>query len=746
MILGTAPYMSPEQARGKAVDRRTDIWSFGCVLYECLTGRQLFAGETVSDTIAKILEREPDWSALPPQTPARARELLLHCLDKDAKKRLRDIGDARLQIEEALVDMRSSGRLGAAEKPRRLVGRSAFTPAALVAGAALGAIVGVALWNGVGPGAAQRKRADVLKVATHLSVALPSDMRFDVVEMLQDGSALVALGGSRSNEGSTEEPQKAVYIRRLDGYGIKPLAGTEGAVGFVPSRDSRWIYFLAPATRGSAKIKLSRVPVDGSAPPNVLTDWQDDWNGVVALRNGDLGVMVDQGLRFVRVPAAGGDPAAPITVNAGSYRGTLTPTDVLPGDRGILLNGISYGSKGWYYRIGLLDPKTGKVRFLLDDGGNAVYSPTGHLLFARGDALLAAPFDLGRLALTGPAVPIMNGLLTRLSVEPALFDLADNGTLMFRPGGILMAEHRLAIADPSGVVKPWLDERRAFNQIPRLSRDGRRFTTTITNAQGIDEVWLSEFDHPALRRVVAVADADCDNGPMTPDGQAFTFSRNGRDAQDGVYLQRVDGAVPPRRIVTPASASSAVQPSAWSPDGSAFLSTEVVDGRAHLRIQRGLLESEAPVAPKPLIPNFLDSFLAAFSPDGQRIAFASNESGRTEVWVCAFHADGTVGDPVRVSNGGGAAPNWSPDGKRVLYVAPPSRLMSVPVTGGSDITAGAPVEFLDLEKLDFVSSTLLPDGRLLGILASPQERNEVTGENLVLGFFDELKHTIAAAR
>jgi len=742
VILGTAGYMSPEQARGKAVDRRTDIWSFGCVLYECLTGRQLFAGETVSDTIAKILEREPDWSVLPAQTPARARELLRRCLEKDAKKRLRDMGDARIELEEALSEIQSGSRLAAAaaeEKKRSRPTTPVFTLRTLGSGLVAGAILGVILWNTLGPGAGLERKAKAFSLATRLSVALPREIRFDFARLSPDGSMLICLGRPRKAVGSTDQAEPMLYTRKLNSFEAKPLVGTEGAVGFVPSRDSRYVCFIVPASRGSAKLKLSKMPLDGSTPPIALTDWKDNWGGVVSLYSGDLVVVVDQGTSYVRVSASGGEPSAPIKMDAGAFRGRLFPTGVLPGDKGILLNGISYGSRGWYYQIGLMNPKTGKVRFLLDDGGNAVYAPTGHLLFARGDVLLAAPFDPGRQALTGPPAPILSGLLTFYTVQPGNFTLADNGTLAHRPGGAVLSERQLVFMDPNGVVKPWGAEQRPYAGDPVLSKDGHRFAIVISNAQGIDECWVSEVDRPALRRVVAIPDADCDVGAMTPDGQWLAYRRTGRDEKDGIYLQRTDGQGEPRLVLKDPSPSQPLGPAAWAPDGSALLIGVTVDGRGHLRILPSPLASEAAVESKPLISGFVDEYDGTFSPDGKLLAFTSNESGKSEVYVCAYHPDGTASDPVRASIGGGHNPHWTPGGKSLLYVADPGRLMSVSIATVPAITAGAPVQTINLEQVLVNAFSVLPDGRMLGIQTSDLERNEVTSVNVVLNLFDDLK-------
>jgi eukaryotic-like serine/threonine-protein kinase len=463
------------------------------------------------------------------------------------------------------------------------------------------------------------------------------------------------------------------------------------------------------------------------------------------LHNGDILVTLDQGTSYLRLPAGGGEPGAPQKVDAGDYRGTLVPISVLPEDRGVLMNGVSYGARGWYYSIALLDPASGKVRFLLDDGGSAVYARTGHLLFTRGDVLLAAPFDLGTLSLTGSPVPIMNGLWTRFVVEPARFFLGDNGTLYFRPGGAVLSERRLATVDADGNVTPWTEERQAYAQQIALSRDGRRFAVTITNGRGLDEIWVSDFDRPALRRTITVPDADCHVSAMSPDGQMVAFTRTGRDDKDGIYVQRADGQGEARRVLTPPSRTFNLSVYEWSPDGSAFLSGVLIEGRLHIRVQKNVLAPGAPPEPKRLIAGFVDDFSPSFSPDGRMMAFASNESGRTEVYVGAYGADGSLSDPVRVSSGGGNLPNWMPDGKHLLYVAPPRRLMSVPIHAGGSITSGPPTQVADLDRLRIVEPSVLPDGRLFGVLTSDMERNEVTEGRLVINFFDLLERRMAGA-
>ncbi len=435
VILGTAAYMSPEQARGKPVDKRTDIWSFGCILYECLTGEQLFSGETISDTIARILEREPNWSALPAATPATVRHLLQRCLEKDPKKRLRDIGDARLELEEALASRSSGAKLAAAPAgvPAAPAGARGIPWWTVVIGAAIGAVLALILWN-IGSGARHGSRAGT--GVAHLSVGLPAQIRFPLIQfgpqnadLTPDGSALILVGEPRNTSGS-EDATPMVYVRRLDSYEVRALPGTEGALGVIPSTDSRWLYFIAPLMRGATKNKIAKVPLDGSSPPVTLTDWQDNWVNPVALHDGDLLVMADQGASFVRLPTNGGSPKPPVKIEAGNLRGTLFFQRALPRDKGVLVEAVSYGSRGWMHSVGVLDPRTAKAKILIEDGGSATYSPTGHLLFARGSALLAASFDLNRLQVKSAPSANFSGLLTGYSFLPGWFRMGENGTLV----------------------------------------------------------------------------------------------------------------------------------------------------------------------------------------------------------------------------------------------------------------------------------------------------------------------------
>ncbi|HEY3217442.1 MAG TPA: protein kinase [Candidatus Eisenbacteria bacterium] len=730
IILGTAAYMSPEQARGKALDKRTDIWSFGCVLYECLTGRQPFQGETISDLIARILEREPEWSALPGPTPTQVRELVHRCLEKDAKKRLRDIGDARIELEEVLARRTESGRIPAgprAEAAQRNTARVAIA-AALVA-----LVAGAALWAWLGP--AGRGRRGVNRVA----VDFPPQLRILSAYFDLDGASLVCFGAPRAQDGE-EEPPVRLYVRRLDSYEMKPLPGTEGVQTFGRSPDGKWVIFVAPVAIGAPKLRLTRVALDGSSPATAIGSWKSSWNSLIVLRNGDLVTLADQGRSLARLHADGSPAGPPLPLLTGGLRGQLTLGDLLPGDRAVFVKSVSYGARGWFSSIGVADLKTGRVKFLAEDAGSPRYSRTGHLVFSRGDVLLAAPFDLGHLEIHGTPAAIVDGLLTDVALVPARFDLARNGALLYRPGGLAGERRRLAIVDANGNLQPFLPERRPYGS-PSIARHGNRFAVGVTNADGLDEVWISDLARPELRRLVATPEADCTSPVISPDGARVAFERRGRSEQDGLYLADTEGRRPPWRIATPESAGVRYQSGSWAPDGSALMvERRGPDGTADIVRVRAAVPGESLAKPEPILATPYNETSPWFSANGRWITYTSDETGRNEVYVCPLGPDGRLaGRGLRVSREGGYGSQWDPDGRRVTYAyAMPSRLISVPIRLEPALAVGEPSVSLDWQKLRISNADMLPDGRFLAVIKGEDEKDEMASVNLVLNWTDEL--------
>jgi eukaryotic-like serine/threonine-protein kinase len=737
VILGTAAYMAPEQARGKAVDKRADIWAYGCLLFEMLSGRRPFDGETISDTLAAVLARDPDWSLLPATTPSTVRHLVTRCLEKDPKRRLRDVGDARLELEEMLADRTASGRvrtvpLDPAPSLRPTLPRWA-----------IGAMVGCVALGALGGALVVPRREAPSRGVVRLDLALPHDLRIEEYRVSPDGTMVAAIGAPRVAPG-TAAPPRRIFLRRLDTGTMTALAGTDGATGFGFAPDSRAIGTTVPATLGSPQRNLIYVPIDGASPPYTLCPFNPRWSAIGGLSDGGSVVLQD-GTDLVRVSSAG-TVEPPVKVDLAGERGTISfARYALPGDGAILLEAIAYGTKGWYYRIGVLDLKTARVRFLFDDGGNPAYSRTGHIVFTRGDTLLAVPFDAKSLTLKGTPVALANGLYTEYGFVPARFELSNEGVLVHESGGRVAEGRRLGVIDDAGNVTP-ISDARAFQAVYADPSGGQRFVATITNGQGIDELHAGRLGEEGLRRVFAVPDADVFTPTIAPDGRTVVFGRHGRNAEDGVYVVDLDGTAAPRRI--------AVLP---PDDIRTTVESVLPDASGVIVMRRGpdqngdlyLLTIPAAGAPlgewKPIVTGPGDESSADLSPDGRSIAYVSDESGRDEVYVASFGPGGTVGRPVRVTRTGVAYMTWSPDGRSIRYRTG-GRAMEVPVATLPSSSIGNPRDLFDAEAKNVRMHNFFADGRELVLIRGENETDDIRRLSIVLGFSDDLVKKMAAAR
>jgi serine/threonine-protein kinase len=742
VVLGTAAYMSPEQARGKAVDKRADIWAFGCVFYEMLTGHRAFDGETVSDTLASVLARDADWSALPPTTTPKVRELLQRCLEKDPKRRMRDIGDARIELEEVLATRTPSGRVriaAAADVVSTQKPAPRWLPGALLLGGALAGLL-------IGSFIARRAPTAVGMGLVRLDLDVPADVRFFQFAVSPDGSAIGALGVPRVAPGEPDPPTR-VYVRRLDSGTMGVVPGTEGSQGFVFSSDGRSVITGTPATMGSTQRNLVRVPIDGRTPPFTLAPANPRWTTGCALNGGGF-VTLQDGTSLVSIPGNGAGPSAPVKVDLAGERGTIAFSGVaLPGDNAILLSAIAYGARGWYYRTGVLDLKTAKVTFLFDDGGNPVYSPTGHIVFSRGDTLLAVPFDPAAMKLTGSPVPLANGLQTQYGFQPAFFDLSKDGVLVYTAGGRTAEGRRLGVVDAGGNLTPISDERHAYQRARANSADGRRFVATITNGQGIDELWVGEFDRPGLRRVLAIPDADLFTPLLSRDGRTVVFGRRGHNAEDGIYMKGLDDSSPVRRIAS--LPTDDIQTSLWSyvPDGSGVVVGRVgADQKGDIGFVSIPATGDTLSELKPILAGPGDENAGRVSPDGRFIAFASDESGRAEVYIAPFRGGTPISDALRVTRSSGANPFWSADGRTLRFVNPSGQVMSLPVATSPTLSVGSPSLVFDGKKLNVFVDDILPDGRQFVIMRGEEESDEIRRLAVVLNFDRELVEKMKSAK
>lgn len=751
IILGTAPYLSPEQARGKVVDRRTDIWSWGCVLYECLTGKRAFDGETVSDTVARILEREPDWSALPKATPARVVELLHRSLEKDPRRRLRDMGEARLALEEVRAGGVGSSStviatgMGAAAvpAPRRTWFDRIPSGVMLAIGLLLGGALSLRLaghpapWESGTSGGGSAVHGPV-----HLSVWIPSDLHAIDAQITADGRTIVMQAVRKAREGSGTEPRPMLYTRRLDQRNFEPVRGSEGAQGFILSPDGHWISFVAPISDRSTRSRVFVVATDGSVPPAPIHDAETNiTQGVVWLDSGDYLGGLSGGQGYVRVARKDGAVSPPHPFNAAGFNGQFSLQIPLPNDRGVLLKSIFYQNGVYHEGIGVLDLKSGTSKNIVEDGASPRYSPTGHLLFTRGATILAAPFDLDRLALTGEPIAILGGLRSNgFSWGGADFKLSPNGTLLYALGSATPTQRHPIVIDRSGSVSPWSDEHEAFKTDISASPDGTHIATIVASSEGLDEIWISRHGVTSSQKLVGIPGSDCDSPRWSRDGKWVAFMRYSQSKEDGVYLLPASGGDSPRALALVTTPGDVILPLSWFPDGSRILCMRQRAGKHDLVTIKVGPPGSAPSELKPLLTGSSDYPEGDLSSDGHLLVYVSNETGSKEASVRELQSDGSLGPPLQISLHGALFAFWGWSGTKATFTTPDRKICEASITTKPSLASTQPTQLWDLEALKVASNLLdlLPDRRVVAIQKGDEE-DDLTHFDITLNFFDELK-------
>jgi eukaryotic-like serine/threonine-protein kinase len=617
VILGTAAYMSPEQARGKPVDKRADIWAFACVLYEMLAGTPAFGGETVTETLARVLEREPDWTRLPPGTPEGIRRLLRRCLQKDRPRRLHDIGDARIEIDEE----QDNPRPGRSERQRK-PGRTQWLWAS-----ALVVISAIAL-------------AELVWILQPSPIA--PEMRVEVTTPPTTDPVSLAISpdGQRIAFVARDEGRSRLWLRELNAVTARPLAWTDSAYYPFWSPDSRSIGFFADG-------KLKRMDIDAGSV-QVLADatagrggaWTTDGTILFAPQAGPI----------FRIPASGGER---VQVTKRSQRFPL----LLPDEQHF----VYYQARGVY--VAELDGSD--PRHLVDADAMAAHT-AGHLFFVRQRTLFAQALDSARLRLTGSPVALADDVAVDLTVAIAALSASAAGPIAYRTGS--RGQRQLAWFDRAGQEIQRVggaDETATWG--PALSPDERRVAVTRT-VDGNEDVWLVDVGRGAIQRFTSNTAAEL-NPIWAPDSSQIVF-RSERDTGAGLYRKGTSGAGTEELILRP---ELPAQPTDWSRDGR-FLLYRTQDATTRYDVWALALDGDG--KPFPVVQTTFDERDGQFSPDGKWVAYESNESGRFEIYVQPFPGPGTKWP---ISTSGGAQARWSRDGKELFYVALDERLMAVPV-------------------------------------------------------------------
>ena len=667
VILGTAAYMSPEQARGKTVDKRTDIWAFGCVLFEMLSGRRPFDGETTSDVIAAIIERSPDWSKLPASLPAHARRVIERCLEKDPKRRARDIGDVRVALDEsaALAPTLSRGSL-------LLAG-----VAALVLIAAIAAVARR-------PGRASSPESTVVLTllpepastfAAGTAAPAPSP----------DGRSLAFIASDRDGKSS-------VWVRPLDSGNATRLAGTEGANGEVFwSPDSRNIGFVADG-------KLKRIAATGGPATSLATitggnlgaTWNQDDVIVFALANRTA---------LYRVAASGGDMTQVTTLDPTRENSHRWPHFLPDGDH-FLFTARSDKRENNLIYVGSLASKTTKA--LRPAQSDAVYAPPGYLLFVDNGALMAQRFDAASLALSSAPVVVASPVRHNTPSSHGFLSVSADGSVLV-----------YGLGEPPLSYAMWFDRRgahlgtvgppRGYAEI-RLAPDGKTSVVEILDRDtGTRELWLMDVATAALTRLTFNPATDW-KAVWSRDGSQIAFASD-RAGVSSVFRRRVDGSGDDIQVYR---GSASTFPTDWSQDGRTLLAHEDRNPGGSI-----LALSVADGSVVRIVDSKQSEVLgASFSPDGQWIAYESLDTGEREIYASP------VGRPGRkiISIAGGSHARWRADGRELFYASPSGDLMSASVVTGEQLSVAPPT------KLFTMCDTTTPPTALVG----PVEYNATT--------------------
>jgi serine/threonine-protein kinase len=717
VIMGTAAYMSPEQARGKRVDRRTDVWAFGCVLYEMLTGKVAFAGETVSDSIAFILAREPDWKALPASVTPELRRLLRRCLEKNADRRLRDLGDARLELEEVLspADAGALDGAGSAAAGEVAVGsRASRRWLILTAALALATVAGHALVVWVSGRRAPLDAAPVRRLSILLPPETPPSESGASLWLSPDGKRLVYGAGY----GRTTR----LYQRMMDQSEVTPIVGSEGGSTLSISPDGQFIAFVADN-------KLKRIALAGGA---AITLADASMSSVPAwMPDGTIiyGPLYNSGL--MRISAQGGTPVKVSTPDPSQGELGHWHPFLMPDGRSLL---FTVWTKGGLpaARIALLDLTTGKHRILIEGGFGGRYVRSGHIVYARPGEIMAAPFDAARGAVTGPGVPVVEGVETDPSSAAPYFSLSDDGTLVYLPAGA--AANRIVWADATGVPRPITTEKRGF-RFPAVSPDGRKIAVSLFE-QGSADLWMLEPERGVLTRLTTSPRLEF-MPRFTPDGKRLVFVTD--TGAFTLYWMPADGSAPPELLWESAFDKL---PGNWSPDGRTLVYTQNEIGN---KGDIWLLDVAPEKRARPFLATEFDEKAPAFSPDGRNIAFMSDESGQMEIYVAPATSSGSK---TRLSTGGGKDPRWAPDGRQIFY-RNEETLMAVALQPGVVPTPGPPRTILtDPNMLEgwggYPNYDVASDGRRFVVIEGSGTGSSPTPLTVVENWFEELKRRVPA--
>ena len=725
LILGTAAYMSPEQARGKIVDRRTDIWAFGVVLYEMLTGQRAFPGEDLTDTLAAVVKLDPKWEALSTDVPPRVRQVLRICLHKDPRQRPHSIGDVRLALD---------GAFEAAPEATIVERRSPLTVLSVAGGAIAGAVIaGAVLWLWLG--------SSPVSVTTRLSVMTPDSRPIVMggtprrsLAISPDGSQMVYVG--QTLDAATGRRSERLQLRALSALAVRELPGTDGARQPFFSPDGQWVGFFVST-------ELKKVSVAGGNPVPLVDKINGAANafGVWSNDNTIIFGSINTGLR--RVSAEGGETTTLTSPDAAQKELYHLFPSLLPSNAAVLFS-IRYDDPT-KSRIDAVMLDTMERRVVLENARNPVVTSSGHILFQRESAILIAPFDARRLVLAGPAIPFLDEVRNDSPDSPiptAELSVSREGTLAYLPA--TNTARTLGFVNKEGTLTPVALPPANFSH-PRVSPDGQALAFVVAQGQR-SEVHVLDLQRGSTTKLTQEGR---DEGPVWRDDRSLSFFSR-RTGASGIYLKNIDGR---EQLLLPIpEGATTVRNLSWSKDGTKLAYT----------LQKGFEHDiwVLTMDEKPTAQAFLNSpaseWTPRFSPDGNWLAYISNESGRSEVYLRKY----PEGERLPVSSAGATAAVWSRDGRQVFFTgldADSRKMMAVSVTpAGDTLRLGKPTPLFELRRRSSTGEIeqyadggnsgamydVLLDGRFVMVRGADSEgTREIV---LVQNWFEELRRLFSS--
>jgi Tol biopolymer transport system component len=703
MILGTAAYMSPEQAAGRPVDRRTDMWAFGVVFMEMLTGRPVFGGESVSHVIAAVLKDEPDWAALPAGTPSSIRRLLKRCLERDRKKRWPDAAMARMECEDALApgSVAAGASVAVARSPWHLAG-------ALVAGVVIAAVVAWTRWP-----------VATAPPVTRFEVELPDNRVFTrtgrhIIAVSPDGTQIAYVAN------------RQIFVRAIGDTTVATLEGTVESDPSEPmfSPDGKWLAYWSDN-------QIKKIPVSGGtavALAKVPNPFGISWAGDRIL----LGV--NDPPRILAIPADGGTVTTLITLASDEL--AQTP-QLVNGGRSVLFS-LLKGDGPWQdANVVVQELASGTRRVLIEHGTDARVLASGHLIYERESTLFAMAYDADRVAVSGSPVPMQTGVQEALGnfSGAAQAVVSSSGTLVFVPTNAAFSfERQLMWLDRKGVTErlPFPPAPHFTGRSQRLSPDGKKVASRVIGDNlAVTDLWVGELAQGIFRRMTFTGRAS--DPVWSADGSQVCYEQ-----QDEVLCQPADGSGSARSLFKWPRLNTIED---RSPDGRWMLFLEQPDTSS--RFNTRIVDLRSPSEIRHLAPDSSLARFPSFSPDGRFVAYVSGESAREDIYVRPFPAVGEGRWQVATR---GDRPNWSPDGRELFYLAGASgggtsdaTIMKVPIQAGPSFSAGVPETVVKLPPNAAFNFSVAADGRFLINMPPPGSNNGRNRLIVVQNWFEELK-------